>query len=454
MLPQNWVYFREVLNNKLTASNLNNEFTSEYKDQRWINRVWNTIEKIIKDSMNETIPTKEVVKSDKSNRPKLMTDTTKANKLLMRISVVTRKNQLYKITSNKKNLFIEKIKKVIEKYKIDKINISRLTKDLYDNNHESISEHLKKIKHILTAKMVIENKLFVLKQIEDSVNRRIEFMENDKKRMLNSILEREIKSINIERLLIKKNDTIQLILDEKEVLEETNKHFKGITDTKLVEDEELIDFWREEYTPRNDIEEHIYNDLTKNIEKEEWLDTIKSLSKGKAGGPSKITYDIIKELSGNVQEIMRKFYNECIKTELMPNKWSKAVIYPIPKPGEWNLDLNKTRPITLLECPRKLLIKILTNRLSKILVLHDYILGENNFAALPGKSTIEPIHIINNVLEKAREQNKELWILLQDMSKAYDLVNRERLWDAMKRIKLPKKFINIIKNSLINRKIE
>ncbi len=341
---------------------------------------------------------------------------------------------------------------MIEKYKIDKINISRLTKDLYDNNHESISEHLKKIKHILTAKMVIENKLLVLKQIKDSVNRRIEFMENDKKRMLNSILEREIKSINIERLLIKKNDTIQLILDEKEVLEETNKHFKGITDTKLVEDEELIDFWREEYTPRNDIEEHIYNDLTKNIEKEEWLDTIKSLSKGKAGGPSKITYDIIKELSGNVQEIMRKFYNECIKTELMPNKWSKAVIYPIPKPGEWNLDLNKIRPITLLECPRKLLMKILTNRLSKILVLHDYILGENNFAALPGKSTIEPIHIINNVLEEAREQNKELWILLQDMSKAYDLVNRERLWDAMKRIKLPKKFINIIKSSLINRK--
>ena len=182
--------------------------------------------------------------------------------------------------------------------------------------------------------MVIENKLLVLKQIEDSVNRRIEFMENDKKRMLNSILEREIKSINIERLLIKKNDTIQLILDEKEVLEETNKHFKGITDTKLVEDEELIDFWREEYTPRNDIEEHIYDNLTKNIEKEEWLETIKILSKRKAGEPFKITYDIIKELSGNVQETMRKFYNECIKTELMPNKWSKAVIYPISKPGE------------------------------------------------------------------------------------------------------------------------
>ncbi len=92
MLPQNWVYFREILNDKLTASNLNNEFTSEYKDQRWINRVWNTIKKIIKDSMNETIPTKEVVKSDKCNCSKLMTDTTKANKLLMRISVATRKN--------------------------------------------------------------------------------------------------------------------------------------------------------------------------------------------------------------------------------------------------------------------------------------------------------------------------------------------------------------------------
>ena len=75
------------------------------------------------------------------------------------------------------------------------------------------------------------------------------------------------------------------------------------------------------------------------------------------------------------------------------------------------------------------------------------VLGDNNHAALPGKSTIEPIHILNNVMEEAREKSKELWILLQDMSKAYDLVNRENLWKAMRRIRIPDHFITIIENS-------
>src|SRR5436190_1596150 len=127
-------------------------------------------------------------------------------------------------------------------------------------------------------------------------------MENNKKKMLDSILERERKSITIERLIVKKDK----------------------------------------------------------------IDNIRALNKGKAGGLSKITYDIMKECNGKIKEILRKFSNECIKTKLMPIDWSRGVIYPIPKPGDWNLNLDKTRPITLLECPRKLLMKILTNRLTKI----------------------------------------------------------------------------------------
>jgi len=107
------------------------------------------------------------------------------------------------------------------------------------------------------------------------------------------------------------------------------------------------------------------------------------LSRGKAGDLSKITYEIIKESNGEMKELLRKFYNECIRAELMPINWSKGVIYSIPKPGDWNLNLNKTRPITLLECPRKHLMKILTNRLTKIFTEHWDILEDNNFAALP-----------------------------------------------------------------------
>ena len=81
----------------------------------------------------------------------------------------------------------------------------------------------------------------------------------------------------------------------------------------------------------------------------------------------------------------------------------------------------------LLESPRKLYMKILTNRLSTILAKNKHVLGEHNFAALPGNSTFEPIHILNNIFEEAQERKKECWALLQDMSKAYDLINRGNL---------------------------
>src|SRR5947199_1842135 len=108
----------------------------------------------------------------------------------------------------------------------------------------------------------------------------------------------------------------------------------------------------------------------------------------------------------------------------MPNQWNKAIVYPIPKPGDWELNLAKIRPITLLEIPRKILMKVLTNRLSTKLSVNSNILKDHNYAGLSGKSTHEPIHILNAIMEDARESKKELWILMQDMSKAYDLVNR------------------------------
>src|SRR5436853_7306475 len=93
--------------------------------------------------------------------------------------------------------------------------------------------------------------------------------------------------------------------------------------------------------------------------------SIKDLNTGKADELSKITYEIIKFSSCHMKEWLRKFYNEILCIELILMKWNEGVIYLIPKPNDWNLDLNKTRPITLLECTRKLLMKILKQMLSK-----------------------------------------------------------------------------------------
>jgi hypothetical protein len=123
----------------------------------------------------------------------------------------------------------------------------------------------------------------------------------------------------------------------------------------------------------------------------------------------------------------------CLSTSSLPHRWNHAFVYPIPKPKPWEYDLNNTRPITLLECPRKALNKLLNCRLSKIIVEHNILKGLN-FAGLPFKSTFEPLHIIDNIKYDANHNKQDLWIMLQDMSKAYDRVNIFMLIRALERL--------------------
>jgi len=110
-------------------------------------------------------------------------------------------------------------------------------------------------------------------------------------------------------------------------------------------------------------------------------------------------------------------------------------IFPIPKIAEWDYSLASTRPIMLLETFRKSLVRIIQKRLSKVL-LEKKILRGLNFAGLEGESTITPIHILHNLIEDAKQQKREMWILLQDIKKAFDSVSITGLRRALNRIQI------------------
>uniref|UniRef100_U9U0R0 Reverse transcriptase domain-containing protein n=1 Tax=Rhizophagus irregularis (strain DAOM 181602 / DAOM 197198 / MUCL 43194) TaxID=747089 RepID=U9U0R0_RHIID len=61
--------------------------------------------------------------------------------------------------------------------------------------------------------------------------------------------------------------------------------------------------------------------------------------------------------------------------------------------------------------------------------------------------------MINSILEDAREENKTVWIVSQDMAKAFDSVGMFPLQKALERIKIPTTIINFIINIYKDRKI-
>lgn len=67
-------------------------------------------------------------------------------------------------------------------------------------------------------------------------------------------------------------------------------------------------------------------------------------------------------------------------------------------------------------------LSILTKRLTKILDQHNVIKGLN-YSVLPNRTTDDVLFTIHNLMEDAKENNKELWIILQDMKRAFDSVD-------------------------------
>ncbi|GJZ04085.1 retrovirus-related pol polyprotein LINE-1 [Tanacetum coccineum] len=57
--------------------------------------------------------------------------------------------------------------------------------------------------------------------------------------------------------------------------------------------------------------------------------------------------------------------------------------------------------------------------------------SENQFGFMPGRSTMEAIHIIRSLMEKYREIQKDLHLAFLDLEKAYDNVPRELIWRTL-----------------------
>jgi hypothetical protein len=71
---------------------------------------------------------------------------------------------------------------------------------------------------------------------------------------------------------------------------------------------------------------------------------------------------------------------------------------------------------------------------------------ENQFSFMPGRSTMETVFLIRQLMERCREQKKDMHMGFIDLEKAYDKVPRNVMWWVLQKHKVSSKYITLIKD--------
>ncbi|UZO25976.1 uncharacterized protein OCT59_018229 [Rhizophagus irregularis] len=238
----------------------------------------------------------------------------------------------------------ESVKKVVLNYKqkttltsiMDegKLVSSILTSNITPTNIVLYFEKLKKLNNLLIIQYKAELIQYRDIQMKDYIQERCDDLMNNKKKMINSFMNREIKSIVIDRIIVTENNDDVLITDPQSIKKEVNNHFQHIAGSTNQE-KILSGIWIDQYFSRNYVDENIYDGLIDHITQEEIEYHISLLSNGKASGPSRVSYEMIKHSSSEMKTYIKDYLNECLTLKKIPKEWKIADLYPIPKPKPW-----------------------------------------------------------------------------------------------------------------------
>ena len=180
--------------------------------------------------------------------------------------------------------------------------------------------------------------------------------------------------------------------------------------------------------------------------KEEIKSAVKKLNNNKSAGPDDIFAEELKNCPDIVFDLIADMFNKVANNGESLKELNEGFLVPLLKPGKAKGSVENLRPIILFNIIRKLLCNVILNRIRLRL---EKVIPISQAAYRKGRSTTENVCAMKLLIDKALiEKNFSLDLLLLDMSKAFDSVNRENLMSDLRNI-LESDELNII-NLLIN----
>ena len=327
--------------------------------------------------------------------------------------------------SHKKNKVKNRLKREI---------LSQLTK-IEENDLEN-EEHYNYLKRRLKE---IENK-----EIEGYI-RRIKYNAPYEKcepdiSFFSKLEKRKIAEGRINQLAEKQNG--EIYTDKKDVLSIATK------------------FYKELYTPQK-LNIRKQNQLLRNIKKklsladQEQLDqpiteeevkiAISQLLTGKTPGLDGIPIEFYREFWPEIKEMFMAYINKA-KTNGFSNTKNTSLIKLIYKKDGENYLLVNYRPISIINVDVKIICKVLATRLKYKLpgIIHE------TQTAVYGRKIDQTLHIIQDLIDLANNENEQAAFIFLDQEKAFDRVDHDFLFKVMKNFGIGDIFISWVKTIYAN----
>jgi len=151
--------------------------------------------------------------------------------------------------------------------------------------------------------------------------------------------------------------------------------------------------------------------------------------------------------SPTVTAVVRSLLNSWLRLRMMPACGKQAIIVPLLKKRQVGPFMTNLRPISLQSSLCKLLTRILARRLGAILSSHA-ILHPAQRGFLPSGQSQQCIDAILDAWEHAHENGQDVFNLFYDIQQAYDSVRHDDLVAALRRLRMPAAFVDLVRDSL------
>jgi endonuclease/exonuclease/phosphatase family metal-dependent hydrolase len=174
----------------------------------------------------------------------------------------------------------------------------------------------------------------------------------------------------------------------------------------------------------------------------EIVKALKELKNGKAAGVDGIPAEVLKADTSLTADALLPLFTNIWNSETLPADWLQGIIIKIPKKGDLT-DCKNWRGINLLCVASKIFSKVILNRIIGAL---EPRLRKQQAGFRAGRSCIDQINTLRMIFEQSMELNSPLYVVFVDYQVAFDSLDRDCIWIALRNCGLPDKLINVIKS--------